>query len=98
MDEYTIYHIIIVGRVLQEIENLDKKIQELLQEYEERTKNSSYSGFNFGSSEISEFYQKNLNNAKKWFNQAMKDTVDETIDKLGKWHFDIQKNFDTLKF
>ena len=83
------------------MENLDKRIDELYQEFEERTKNvfSFNSGnMNYKTSDMADFNNKILSNSKKWFNQSYKETFNEVIEKFEKWHFDIQTNFESLKF
>ena len=88
------------------MENLEKRIDELYREFEERTKNlfcfsdkmNSNSNLNPNSSDFSDYNNKILNNSKKWFYQSYKDTLNEVHEKFEKWHFDIQKNFESLKF
>ena len=83
------------------MENLDKRIDELYREFEDRTKNifsfSTSSSQNFNS-DYNDFNNKILTNSKKWFYQSYKQTFNEVQEKFEKWHFDIQKNFESLKF
>ncbi len=50
------------------------------------------------SSDMLDFNYKILSNSKKWFSQSMKETLEEVKNKFEKWHYDIQKSFDTLKY
>jgi hypothetical protein len=50
------------------------------------------------SSDILDFNFKVLSNSKKWFSQSMKETLEEVKTKFEKWHYDIQKSFEALKY
>ena len=84
------------------MENLDKRIDELYREFEERTKNvfsfTANMNSNSRTSDMSDFNNKIFSNSKKWFYQSYKDTFNEVMEKFEKWHQDIQTNFDSLKF
>lgn len=88
--------------MLKEIQILDKRIDELYKEFEDRTKNififSDNINVNPNSSDFCDYNNKILSNSKKWFYQSYKDTFNDVQEKFEKWHFDIQKNFESLKF
>jgi hypothetical protein len=89
-------YIILVGRVLEEINLLIPQLEDLYTEFEDRIKNVASPQFSKGN--VSEFNTKIINNSKKWYQQSMKETVEEVKDKFEKWQIDIQKNFEALKF
>ena len=39
-----------------------------------------------------------MNNAKRWYQETMNESLDEVKTKFEKWQTDIQKNFEALKF
>jgi hypothetical protein len=71
-------------------------LDDLFGEYEDRIKNVT--SLSFSSNDVLDFNIKILNNSKRWFYQSMKETLQETRDKFDKWQYDIQKNFDSLKY
>ncbi len=76
------------------MDNLEQNLEELQNEFEDRIKNISSAGTN----DILKFNMKVLSNSKRWFYQSMKQTLEEVKVKFEKWHYDIQKSFDSLKY
>jgi hypothetical protein len=78
------------------MEDLTGKLDELYNEFEDRVKNVFTT--NYSSGDILDFNIKILTNSKRWYNQSMKDILGDVKNKFEKWHYDIQKTFDSLKY
>jgi len=76
------------------METLEETLDELYLEFEDRIKNVFPASYN----DLLDFNSKILSNSKKWYSQSMKETLVDTKAKFEKWHYDIQKNFDSLKY
>ncbi len=50
------------------------------------------------NNDLLDFNSKILSNSKKWYHQSMLESVEDVRLKFEKWHHDIQKNFDSLKY
>ncbi len=74
---------------------MENYLDELYLEFEDRIKNIFPS---LSSNDLLDFNNKILINSKKWYSQSMKETIEEVKSKFEKWHYDIQKNFDSLKY
>ena len=81
--------------MLQDFKNLENCLEELYNEFEDRIKNI-FPGIS--SNDLLDFNNKILINSKKWYSQSMKETLEDVKSKFEKWHYDIQKNFDSLKY
>jgi methyl-accepting chemotaxis protein len=79
--------IIIVGRVINEMENFSSRIDELISDYDNRLR---------GISIDNELNNKILNNARSWFMQTFESMINDVMDKFREWHFNAQKNLDIV--
>ena len=82
------------GKSFEEVENLEKNIEELYMEYEDRVKNANIIA---GQNEVLDYNIKIINNSVKWFFSTVKEMVSALKEKFYQWKFDTQKNLDVLR-
>lgn len=80
---------------MQEYQNLESCLEETYNEFEDRIKNI-FPGIS--SNDLLDFNVKIFTNSKKWYYESMKEIIEDVKSKFLKWHYDIQKNFDSLKY
>jgi len=76
-----------IGRCYNEIESLQKKILEIIDDYQSRLKSSYVEG---------EFNNKLAQNAHNWFLEILEKLINDTVDKFKDWHYNNIKNVDTM--
>lgn len=82
------------GRSCEEIELLEKNVEELFSEYEERVRNSNLLT---GQNDLLDYNLRVVNNAVKWFFTTLKEMLASIKEKFTNWKYDTQKNLDILK-
>ena len=75
-----------ISRCDEEFNDLNKNIEELFQEYEEKLNNSLN---NFNGDNV-EYYLRIINNCVKWFFSALKSMVNNTKNKITDWKNEIE--------
>jgi hypothetical protein len=78
----------------EEVELLDKTIDDLYNEYEERVRNSNLMT---GQNDLMDYNLRVVNNSVKWFFNTLKDMISSMKEKFNNWKYDTQKNIDILK-
>ena len=78
----------------EEVELLDKTIDDLYNEYEERVRNSNLMT---GQNDLMDYNLRVVNNSVKWFFNTLKDMISSMKEKFNNWKYDTQKNLDILK-
>ena len=75
----------------EEFNDLNKNIEEIFQEYEEKLNNSlnDFNGDNV------EYYLRLLNNCVKWFFSALKSMINNTKNKISEWKNEIKNKCET---
>jgi hypothetical protein len=84
-----------VGRSFEEIQSLEKNVNELFRDYEERVKNSNLAS---GQNELMDYNLRTINNSVKWFFTSLKEMITNIKEKFSNWKFDTQKNLNMLKY
>ena len=82
------------GRSCEEIELLEKNVEELFSEYEDRVRNSNLLT---GQNDLLDYNLRVVNNAVKWFFTTLKELLASIKEKFTNWKYDTQKNLDILK-
>ena len=82
------------GKSCEEIELLEKNVDELYAEYEERVKSSNLLT---GTNDLLDYNLRVVNNAVKWFFTTLKELIAGIKEKFNNWKYDTQKNLDILK-
>lgn len=82
------------GKSCEEVESLEKSIEELFLEYEDRVKNANLIA---GQNELVDYNVRIVNNSVKWFFSTVKEMITSLKEKFCQWKFDTQKNLDILK-
>lgn len=80
-----------ISRCDEEFNDLNKNIEELFQEYEEKLNNSLN---NFNGDNV-EYYLRLLNNCVRWFFSALKSMVNNTKNKITDWKIEIKNKCDS---
>ena len=80
-----------ISRCDEEFNDLNKNIEELFQEYEEKLNNSLN---NFNGDNV-EYYLRLLNNCVKWFFSALKSMVNNAKNKITDWKIEIKNKCDS---
>ena len=77
-----------IERCKEEMNNLDKNLNELFQEYEQKL-NNSLNDFN---KDNNEYYSRVVNNCVKWFFSTLKSIINDINNKMNEWGNEIKKN------
>ena len=85
-DDYEKGSLWMIERCNEEMNDLDKNLTELFQEYEEKLSNS----LNDSNTENIEYYSRVVNNCVKWFFTALKSMIDEIKNKMNEWKTEIK--------
>lgn len=85
----------LASRSFEEIELLEKNIDELFEEYEERVKNSNLLS---GQNDLLDFNIRIINNSVKWFFNSLKKMISDIKEKFSQWKYDTQKNLAVFKY
>jgi hypothetical protein len=80
-----------ISRCDEEFNDLNKNIEELFQEYEEKLNNS----FNSFNGDNVEYHLRILNNCVKWFFSALKSMLNNTKNKISDWKNEIKNKCDS---
>ena len=83
-----------ISRSYEEINSLEKNVNELFKDYEERVKNSNLIS---GQNELMDYNMRIINNSVKWFFNSLKQMIIDIRDKFSNWKFDAQKNLNNVK-
>ena len=83
-----------VGRSFEEIQSLEKSVNELFRDYEERVRNSNLVS---GQNDLMDYNLRTINNSVKWFFNSLKQMIIDIRDKFSNWKFDAQKNLNNVK-
>ena len=78
-----------ISRSYEEINSLEKNVNELFKDYEERVKNSNLI---YEQNEIMDYNMRIISNSVKWFFNSLKQMIIDIRDKFSNWKFDAQKN------
>ena len=84
-----------VGRSFEEIQSLEKSVNELFRDYEERVRNSNLVS---GQNDLMDYNLRTINNSVKWFFTSLKQMITDIREKFSNWKFDTQKNLNMLKY
>jgi hypothetical protein len=83
-----------ISRSYEEINSLEKNVNELFGDYEERVKNSNLIT---EQNELMDYNMRIINNSVKWFFNSLKQMIIDIRDKFSNWKFDAQKNLNNVK-
>ena len=83
-----------ISRSYEEINSLEKNVNELFGDYEERVKNSNLIT---EQNELMDYNMRIINNSVKWFFNSLKQMIIDIRDKFSNWKLDAQKNLNNLK-
>lgn len=86
-----------MSRVIEEFENFDNYVEELLSEFDDRTKNIFDSYAYSAGEEVTEFNSKLLNNSKRWLFESLVENLTDMRDKFTNWEYEFKKNADILR-
>jgi len=80
-----------ISRCDEEFDDLNKNIEELFHEYEEKLNNSlnDFNGDNV------EYYLRIINNCVKWFFSSLKSMVNNSTNKIKDWKNEIKIKFES---
>ena len=81
-----------IERCKEEMNNLEKNLNELFQEYEQKLNNS----LNDYNKDNNEYYSRVVNNCVKWFFSTLKSMINDTNNKLNDWGIEIKKKCESV--
>ena len=81
-----------IERCKEEMNNLEKNLNELFQEYEQKLNNS----LNDYNKDNNEYYSRVVNNCVKWFFSTLKSMLNDTNNKLNDWGIEIKKKCESV--
>ena len=81
-----------IERCKEEMNNLEKNLNELFQEYEQKLNNS----LNDYNKDNNEYYSRVVNNCVKWFFSTLKSMLNDTNNKLNDWGIEIKKKCESI--